>query len=257
MNSTGACVWAGTGGVVVSCHICSGLNRGFKELHYILIDGAAGYHAMNDKSSTMICRGVQLNELPRLAEIYALAFPNQLRVRLGKAVCRRYLESVMLDRDCQVCVARVDGQIMGFGILSLNAAKQPDRSWVLRCWPFVLLGFAREPVFWCRQLFNAAQAAFHRNPANDSPPAIPTVPPAQKVSYLDFIGVAPEVRRKRLAQMLLTECLSIAKERDGCQVLRLTVNDTNHAAVRLYEGFGFKKVSHHTKSNSSIYERFI
>jgi ribosomal protein S18 acetylase RimI-like enzyme len=54
--------------------------------------------------------------------------------------------------------------------------------------------------------------------------------------------------------MLLTECLSIAKERDGCQVLRLTVNDANHAAVRLYEGFGFKKLSHHMKSNSSIYE---
>jgi ribosomal protein S18 acetylase RimI-like enzyme len=200
---------------------------------------------------------VKLNELPRLAEIYALAFPEQLRVRLGNAVCRRYLESVILDKDCQICVARVDRQIVGFGIMNLNAARKLSRSWVLRCWPFVLLGFAREPLFWCRQLFNTACGAFQRDPVNVSPPVIAAIAPAPNLSYLDFIGVAPEARRKGLAQMLLTECLRIAKERDGCRLLRLTVSDANHAAVRLYEGFGFKRLSHHSKSNSSIYEIFL
>ena len=205
----------------------------------------------------MIGRGVQLNELPRLAEIYALAFPEQLRVRLGSAVCRRYLKSVILDKDCQVCVARVHRQIVGFGILSLNAVKKPNRFWVLRCWPFVLLGFAREPLFWCRRLFNGARSAIRRDPAANSASALAAVPPARDLSYLDFIGVAPEVRRKGVAQMLLTECISVAKERDGCQVLRLTVNNANYAAVRLYEGFGFKRLSHHSESNSSIYEIFL
>jgi ribosomal protein S18 acetylase RimI-like enzyme len=209
---------------------------------------------MNDKSTMVVSRDVQLAELPRLAEIYALAFPEQLRVRLGNAVCRRYLETVMLDKDYQVCVARVDGQIVGFGILNLDAAKKPSRFWVLRSWPFVLLGFAREPLFWCRRLFNAVRGAFQRHPANGSPSGSATVSHGRNLCYLDFIGVAPEARRKGLAQMLLAQCMSIAKEREGCKVLRLTVNHANHGAVKLYEGFGFKELPHHAESNSSIYE---
>ena len=212
---------------------------------------------MNDKSSTVICRGVSQNELPRLAEIYALAFPEQLRVRLGKAVTRRYLESVILGKDCQVCVARVNGEIAGFGILNLNASKKSSRSWVFGCWFFVLLGFAREPLYWCRRLLNAALGIFQRQSAGERTAATDTDPTGQNHCYLDFIGVAPEARRKGLAQMLLAECLNIAKEKDGCKVLRLTVEDSNRAAVRLYEGYGFKKLSHHTESNSSIYEKFL
>src|ERR1035441_705386 len=53
MDGSNVRVWTEMGGVVVPCHIGSGLNRSFKELHYISIDSAAGHHAVNDKSSTV------------------------------------------------------------------------------------------------------------------------------------------------------------------------------------------------------------
>lgn len=212
---------------------------------------------MDDNKATVRCRSVQLDELPRLVEIYARAFPEQLRVRLGKAVCRRCLESAMLDDDCQVCVALVDNQIAGFAIVHLTPAKKSNRFWVLRCWPFVLFSFAREPLYWCRRLLNVAFVALQRDHSNEPTDAVDILPLGQSLIYLDFIGVAPEARRKGVAQVLLTECMIIAKKTGGCQVLRLTVDDANQAAVRLYEGFGFKKVSHHAASHSSVYQIFL
>lgn len=57
--------------------------------------------------------------------------------------------------------------------------------------------------------------------------------------YLDFLGVAPERRRRRLGQALVTAIAHAFSDRHPIAAMRLTVSSENEAALALYEALGF------------------
>ena len=54
------------------------------------------------------------------------------------------------------------------------------------------------------------------------------------------IAVAPQQRGRGVARMLMELAVSIARER-GAEVLVLEVRESNTAAIKLYEDFGFER----------------
>jgi ribosomal protein S18 acetylase RimI-like enzyme len=59
-----------------------------------------------------------------------------------------------------------------------------------------------------------------------------------RVGYIITLDVAPELRRRGIAGVLMTEAARQAQV-DGCAVLVLHVFTGNEAAIRFYAGTGF------------------
>jgi [ribosomal protein S18]-alanine N-acetyltransferase len=58
------------------------------------------------------------------------------------------------------------------------------------------------------------------------------------LAWIATIGVLPEYRRQGIAAALLQEC----ETRLGVSRIRLSVRLGNTGAIRLYEGFGYKRI---------------
>ena len=59
--------------------------------------------------------------------------------------------------------------------------------------------------------------------------------------YISNVAVSPEARRRGIGGMLIEELLKRAKARD-LSFVTLEVRESNHPAIALYSGFGFKRV---------------
>jgi ribosomal protein S18 acetylase RimI-like enzyme len=60
--------------------------------------------------------------------------------------------------------------------------------------------------------------------------------------WLEDLYVRPEARRRGVASALVEACLERARER-GCRRVELDTNESNDAALALYERFGFSTSS--------------
>jgi ribosomal protein S18 acetylase RimI-like enzyme len=60
--------------------------------------------------------------------------------------------------------------------------------------------------------------------------------------WLEDLYVRPEARRRGVASALMEACLERARER-GCRRVELDTNESNDAALALYERFGFSTSS--------------
>jgi len=193
--------------------------------------------------------------LKAVTELYAEAFPEQLRVRLGEQACSHYITSVANDTNYRILVVRDGDRVLGFCIMKLDALLSPSRSWVWGCWPFVLRGVLRAPGFWLGEALHRITVRLRHTP---SPPNAGTRETHraqdEPLSYLDFIGVSKEARRQGLARLLVAECIRVAGQEAHSAALRLTVKGTNQAALRFYESMGFQSVSYSAESDSYNYE---
>jgi ribosomal protein S18 acetylase RimI-like enzyme len=67
------------------------------------------------------------------------------------------------------------------------------------------------------------------------------VDPDAGEGYIDFIGVDERYRRQGIGKLLLAAALHWMFSFSTIEKVELTVNATNTAAVRLYDGFGFQR----------------
>ena len=70
------------------------------------------------------------------------------------------------------------------------------------------------------------------------------------------IVVRKDFRKKGIGNELLTELIKLAKE-NGKEKITLEVNNTNLAAIKLYEKNGFKNVGFRTKYYNNTYDANI
>ena len=70
------------------------------------------------------------------------------------------------------------------------------------------------------------------------------------------IVVRKDFRKKGIGNELLTELIKLAKE-NGKEKITLDVNNTNLAAIKLYEKNGFKNVGFRTKYYNNTYDANI
>jgi ribosomal-protein-alanine N-acetyltransferase len=67
-----------------------------------------------------------------------------------------------------------------------------------------------------------------------------------EVSQILDIAISPELRGRGIARMLLTHAVDLARAK-GAQLLELEVRSNNHAAIALYERFGFWRTGLRTR----------
>lgn len=67
-------------------------------------------------------------------------------------------------------------------------------------------------------------------------------------AIISSVFVAPSSRGKRIGRIMLEFLISEARTRNGLQQLLLSVADSQHAAIRLYQSIGFESYGHEPRA---------
>jgi len=154
-----------------------------------------------------------------------------LRVGTGVSVERitRYAGTDLDDLCDATELAIVDGG--GFGWL-----KPPPRQVLENYWKGVLLVPERRLVVGRLDGVIAGSAQLSRAPRNNEAQAF--------AGTLTGTFVAPWARGRGMGRGIVHEIEGLARE-TGLMVLNLDLRDTQHAAIRLYEGMGYRRWGTH------------
>jgi len=195
--------------------------------------------------SQISVRALAKEELAAVAAIHLAAFPDSALGSLGAEAVRRYYEWQLIGpHDASAYTAVCGSELAGFcfggifrGALSGFLQKNRDYlAWRVATHPWLIFN----PLF-RDKLVNGLNAL--RRFSKPSSPAAATAPPKKKKAFgILAIAVNPHFQGQGIGKILMLESEKVARER-GFEEMNLSVNTTNHQAIRFYEGLGWQKVS--------------
>lgn len=186
-------------------------------------------------------------DLPAVAQIHVLAFPESALTKLGKEAVRRYYEWQLIGpHDALNIGVFMQEEMLGFcvgGVFrgALGGFLEKNRSFLIRrvvTHPWLLLN----PLFRERAQFALSRLVKRFRPERAPSPeklAIPKPASARSFGILS-IAVAPQHRGTGAAQLLMEYSERVALER-GFTRMGLTVHPSNGRAVRFYEKMGWQR----------------
>jgi len=192
----------------------------------------------------MLIRPLNENDLPQVAILHKLAFPESALSKLGKDTILRYYRYQLLGPHESYCIgAFLNNNLTGFCFagLFLNA----EVGFIKKNSLFLIGSLLTHPWF----LFNEIIIRridyviheiirFLKKSKKDKQPKKLNI---SKYGILS-IAVHPDYQRRNIGKKLMEEVELDAKEK-GSKKIRLTVHPNNQKAIIFYEKNGWKKIS--------------
>jgi ribosomal protein S18 acetylase RimI-like enzyme len=190
-----------------------------------------------------------LADLPSVARVHVLAFPNAAVSRLGQEAVRRFYATLMAGPPgTHGFGAFVNGQLAGYCFIGVRHELEPRflrrnavyLGWQLATHPWLLT----YPLF--RDRIGTAWRIVKRPFARRTPIALTargdSVPESGGISRgIQYLVVAPEFHGKGLGEKLLLAGELYARDQGFTQI-ELSVFTDNHRAIRFYERMGWRRV---------------
>lgn len=199
-------------------------------------------------------RPLEIADLPQVAAIHALAFPNGALTKLGPETLRRFYEwqllgphevyaaGLFLQEQCTgYCFAGVfKGTATGFlhhNLLFL--ARQ-----ILTHPALIFNPLVRERLYLALGIIKrtARKRLFSHHECADEKCLALTEQPGKKSFGILAMAVKPAQQQRGAGKMLMQNAEKIARQ-SGFHEANLTVHPTNTQAIRFYEGLGWTKVA--------------
>ncbi len=189
-------------------------------------------------------RNLDHRDLPAIAAIHALAFPDSALTALGAETVRRYYEWQLTGpHDVSALGAFSEKEIVGFcfgGIFrgAMSGFLQKHRNylaWRVATHPWLVTN----PLF--RGRLREGLKVLRRF---SKPRRINRQGSISKSTSFGILAIAvsPEHQGRGAGRLLMVESEAIAKQK-GFEKMNLTVSPDNHHAIRFYESLGWRKVS--------------
>jgi ribosomal protein S18 acetylase RimI-like enzyme len=150
----------------------------------------------------------------------------------------------------RVLVATLDSRLLGFAVLHTDRLSSLPSRWKRAFWPQLALFAVKHPWFVAGRVSNVvsrqARRRVHLGTGVDAREEF------RESVYLDDIAVSDAARGQGIGRMLLEACVDETR-RLGLATLKLTVDEENEAAIRLYRKMGFEETSRNEKHQTRIY----
>lgn len=189
----------------------------------------------------LVMRPIEREDLPQVADVHLLAFPDAAVSIMGHEVARRFYESLLYGPHKHVGYgAFVDGQLSGyvFGGRPTEAERDYLRSnvgylsWRLLTHPWLLF---RGRVM--NRLVLSLRVLVRLQPKTPPKPA-PSLELVEQCFGIQAIAVDPRRRRGGVGRVLLVAAEKAARK-DGLTTMLLSVHGSNQAAVKFYLSTGW------------------
>jgi ribosomal protein S18 acetylase RimI-like enzyme len=198
-------------------------------------------------SSNVMIREIQARDLPDVAAVHMLAFPESALTLLGTEAVRRYYEWQLVGpHDVVALSAMLDSELVGFcfgGIFrgAMSGFVRKNRKFLIGhvlAHPYLV----RNPIFRNRLATGARVLKSHAKPAAPAPG-----PSNRSLNHFGILAIAVHPQRQGLGigKVLMAEAEAVAR-RQGFQEMDLTVNPTNLQAVEFYERLNWTRFSKDT-----------
>lgn len=192
-----------------------------------------------------------LVDAPSLSQLYCTSFPAHARSMLGTLVCQRFFEAALSSKAYQVLLAESESTPVGFSMIHIDRTVSLSRDWVNTAIPQVIRHCALNPRLAISLISHQLKKRLKRRVTAGN--TLPLPDSISDSAYIDFLCVSPSFRGQGFAQKLLESSIQTAREH-GRQLVKLTVENSNRQAIRLYSKTGFRLVSSSEDSSTSIYE---
>ena len=199
---------------------------------------------MVQTATKVVIRELQVADLPQVAAVHLMAFPESALTMLGTEAVRRYYEWQLVGpHDVVALSALLDSELVGFcfgGIFrgAMSGFVRKNRGFLIGhvlAHPYLV----RNPIFRDRLAAGARVLKSHGKTQAPSPR-----PPSQSLNYFGILAIAVHPGRQGLGigKLLMAEAEDAAR-RQGFQEMGLTVNPGNHQAVEFYERLNWIRFS--------------
>jgi ribosomal protein S18 acetylase RimI-like enzyme len=190
------------------------------------------------------------SDLPAIAEIYRVSFPEMIKPRLGKRVCMRFFNEFLNHDAYRLIVASFEGDLLGFSLIHTDLSRSIDnRSWIRGSWFDLILFFFHNPLFSIKKMARLPAAVMKKRKAA---PAQKPAAAGKRSGYIAPIAVARSARGRGVGKKLLGASIAIARE-ESVDLLKLNVDRQNAGAIRIYEFMGFRKTGMIEERNEFSY----
>ena len=199
---------------------------------------------VNSMQAHMLIRKIRAEDLPDVAAVHMLAFPESALTRLGVEAVRRYYEWQLLGpHEVTALGAYVNAELVGFcfgGIFrgAMSGFVRKNRKFLIgrvlaRPW------LVTNPLFRSRL---TAGARVLKGRAKPPTSAARHASPAPDHFGILAIAVHPERQGLGVGKMLMREAENVAR-RYGFREMDLTVSPGNRRAVEFYESLSWRRFS--------------
>jgi ribosomal protein S18 acetylase RimI-like enzyme len=188
-------------------------------------------------------RSLCQQDLPAVARVHLLAFPDSALTALGAEAVRRYYEwQLNGPHDVSALAAFCEDEMAGFcfgGIFrgAMSGFLQKNRDYLT--WRVVTHPWLVANPLFRNRLINGLRVLrrFSKSRQTNQPKPVNKKPSFGILS----IAVNPKFQGKGAGKLLMVESEAIAR-RKGFEKMNLTVSADNHQAIRFYESLGWQKV---------------
>ena len=192
-----------------------------------------------------------LKEIPAIASIYKITFPEKTGSMLGQNTCEGYFTSMMDSGFYRILAAVYNGEVVGFSIIQIDRSNSIDNKlgWMLSSPVEILLFLLKNPVYLFKRGINVIKVKLRKQEKSESVNEIPDI---EKSVYLALIAVSESARGLGIGKLLLQKSIDISAETEN-KYLDLDVLKENTHAQKIYEKAGFERIAFVESRQGYIY----